>query len=51
MDPDLAITICFVLEVILFALGFAVYVVHESHQGHAESATAPERSDRRRGIG
>ena len=49
MDPDLAITICFVLEVILFALVFAVYVVHEAHQAHGESATAPERSDRRRG--
>ena len=42
MDPDLAITICFVFVVLLFALGFAVYGVHEIHRSHAESATAPE---------
>ena len=31
MDPDLAITICFGLVVLLFALGFAFYGVHEIH--------------------
>jgi hypothetical protein len=50
MDPDLAITIGFVVEVLLFALVFTVYVVHEAHKAHAESARAPERSNRQRGI-
>jgi hypothetical protein len=35
MNPDLAITIVFVFEVFLFALAFAVYVVHEAHKAHA----------------
>ena len=50
MDPDLAITICFVLVVLLFALGFAFYGVHEIHRSHAESATAPEAQEPRQGI-
>jgi hypothetical protein len=51
MSPDLAITICFALGVMLFALVFAVYVSHEAHQARAERARAPERRDRWRGIG
>jgi hypothetical protein len=43
MDPDLAITICFVCAVLLFALVFALYVRHEAH---AERATAAERRNR-----
>jgi hypothetical protein len=50
MDADLAITIGFVGEVLLFALVFALYVVHEAHKPHAERATAPERRNRQRGI-
>jgi hypothetical protein len=46
MDPDLAITICFCLEVLLFALVFAFYVSHEAHKAHAQSETAPERRNR-----
>jgi hypothetical protein len=51
MDPDLAITICFVSEVFLFALAFTLFAVHESHKVHAASAAAPERRNRRKGIG
>jgi hypothetical protein len=47
MDPDLAITICFVCEVFVFALAFAFYVAHEAH---AERATAPERRNRKKEI-
>lgn len=50
MDPDLAITICFGLVVLLFALGFAFYGVHEIHRSHAESATVPEPRNPRQGI-
>jgi hypothetical protein len=50
MDPDLAITIAFVGEVLVFALVFAFYFVHEAHTAHAESATARESRDRRQGI-
>jgi hypothetical protein len=50
MDPDLAITIAFVCEVLLFALVFAFYVVHEAHKAHAEHATAPERRTRQKEI-
>ena len=50
MDPDLAITICFGLVVLLFALGFAFYGVHEIHSSHAESATVPEPRNTRQGI-
>jgi hypothetical protein len=38
MDPDLAITIAFVGEVILFALVFAFYVRHEADKTHVHSA-------------
>jgi hypothetical protein len=51
MDPDLAISICFCLEVLLFALVFAFYVSHEVHEAHAQSETALERRNRERGIG
>ena len=50
MDPDLAITISFVFEVVLFALVFAFYLAHEAHNAHAERATAPERRSRRKEI-
>ena len=51
MDPDLAITICFVSEVVLFALVFAFYLAHEAHNNaHAERATAPERRGRQKEI-
>ena len=46
MDPDLVITVAFVCEVVLFALVFAFFVVHETHRGHAERATAPARRNR-----
>ncbi len=49
MDPDLAITIAFVCEVLLFALAFTFYVVHETHRAHAERATAPARRNRQKG--
>ena len=49
MDPDLAITIAFVGEGLLFALAFTVYVVHETHKAHAESATDPARRNHQRG--
>jgi hypothetical protein len=49
MDPDLAITVAFVGEVLLFALVFTWYVVHEAHKAHAESATDPARRNGRRG--
>jgi hypothetical protein len=49
MDPDVAITIAFVGEVLLFALVFTFYVVHEVHKAHAESATTPARRNRQRG--
>jgi hypothetical protein len=48
MDPDLAITIAFVGEVLVFALVFTFYVVREAHKAHAESATDRERRNRRR---
>ena len=38
MDPDLAITIAFVGEVILFALVFALYVRHEADKAHVHGA-------------
>ena len=46
MDPDLAITICFVCEVFVFALAFAFYVAHEAHAKRA----APERGNRQKEI-
>ncbi|HET6683306.1 MAG TPA: hypothetical protein VFG75_06385 [Gaiella sp.] len=48
MDPDLAITIGFVCEVLLFALAFAFYVAHEAH---AQTAAAPRSGSRREGSG
>lgn len=33
MNPDLAITIAFVFEVLLFALAGAIYAVHEARSG------------------
>jgi len=50
MDPDLAITIGFAAEVLLFALAFAFYVAHEVHKSHAQSETAPERRNRQKRI-
>jgi hypothetical protein len=50
MDPNLVITICFCLEVLLFALVFTLYVVHEVHRARARSATPPESGSRQRGI-
>ena len=50
MDPDLAITIGFSLEVLLFALVFTFYVMHEVHDAHAKRATAPERRNRQKEI-
>jgi hypothetical protein len=38
MNPDLAITIAFVGEVILFALVFALYVRHEADKAHVHGA-------------
>jgi hypothetical protein len=49
MDPDLAITIAFVCEVVLFALVFAVYVVHEARKAHAQSTTVPESRNHQKG--
>ena len=51
MDPDLALTIGFVCEVLLFALVFAFYVAHEVHKVHAQTAAAPRRGSRREGSG
>jgi hypothetical protein len=51
MDPDLVITALFVCEVVLAALVFAFFVLHETHKGHAATASAPERRHRRKGIG
>jgi hypothetical protein len=51
MDPDLAITIGFVCEVLLFALAFAFYVAHEAHEDHAQTAAAPRSGSRREGSG
>jgi hypothetical protein len=48
MDPDLAITICFVGLVFVFALAFAVYAVREAGRIHAESLTDPARRNRPR---
>jgi hypothetical protein len=50
MDPDLAITIGFCLEVLLFALVFTFYVAHEAHKAHAKIATAPKRANDEKGI-
>jgi len=41
MDPDLVITVLFVCEVVLAALVFAFFVLHETHKGHAATASAP----------
>ena len=35
--------------ILLFALAFTVYVVHETHKAHAESATDPARRNHQRG--
>ena len=51
MDPDLVITVLFVCEVVLAALVFAFFVLHEAHKGHAATASAPERRNRWKGIG
>ena len=40
MDPDLVITVLFVCEVVLAALVFAFFVLHEAHKGHAATASA-----------
>jgi hypothetical protein len=42
MDPD--------LEALLFALVFFFYVVHKANQAHVDSAPAPERRNRRKGV-
>ena len=49
MDPDLAITICFVGLVVVFALAFAVYAVREAERIHADSAADAARRNRPRG--
>jgi len=51
IDPDLVITVLFVCEVVLAALVFAFFVLHEAHKGHAATASAPESRNRRKGIG
>ena len=50
MDPDLAITIAFVGEVILFALVFALYVLHEAAKAHVDSARDPRPRNRQSGT-
>jgi hypothetical protein len=51
MDPDLAVTIGFCLEVLVFALVFAVYVAHEVRGTHAEVAREPESTNGEKEIG
>jgi hypothetical protein len=51
MDPDLAITIGFVGEVLVFALAFAFYVAREVHRLHAQTAAAPPSDSRRERSG
>ena len=49
MDPDLAITICFVGLVAVTAIAFAVYAVREVGKIHADSAADAARRNRPRG--